>query len=55
MTLYSSEKSNLCVPISCEAHPASYPVGNGDPFPGVKRSQGVTDHSPPSIVNVRNE
>jgi hypothetical protein len=29
-----------------EAHPASYPMGNGISFPGVKRSRREVDHSP---------
>jgi hypothetical protein len=28
--------SSLCVQTSSEAHPASYPMGTGGPFPGVK-------------------
>jgi hypothetical protein len=34
--------SSLCVQTSSEAHPASYPMGTGSPFQGVKRGQGVT-------------
>jgi hypothetical protein len=34
--------SNLCVKTSSEAHLASYPVGTGGPFPGVKRGCGMT-------------
>jgi hypothetical protein len=34
--------SNLCVQTGSEAHPASCPMGTGDPFPGVKRGWGVT-------------
>jgi hypothetical protein len=34
--------SNVCVQTSPEAHPASYPTGIGDSFPGVKRGRGVT-------------
>jgi hypothetical protein len=30
------------VQISSEAHPASYPMGKGSPFPGVKCGQGTT-------------
>jgi hypothetical protein len=41
---------SLCVQTSCEAHPASYPVGIGDPFAGVKRSQGVTLTTHPHIM-----
>jgi hypothetical protein len=34
--------SNLCVQTSSEAYSASYPLGTGGPFPGVKRGRGVT-------------
>jgi hypothetical protein len=34
--------SSLCVQTSPEAHPASYPVGTGALFLGVKRGRGVT-------------
>jgi hypothetical protein len=34
--------SSLCVQTGSEAHPASYPVGTGGPFPGVKRGRGVS-------------
>jgi hypothetical protein len=34
--------SILCVQTSSEAHPASYAMGTGDPFPGVKRGQVMT-------------
>jgi hypothetical protein len=34
--------SSLCVQTSTETHPASYPMGTGAPFPGVKCSRGVT-------------
>jgi hypothetical protein len=35
--------STLCVQTGSGAHPASYPMGTGVPFPGgVKRSRGVT-------------
>jgi hypothetical protein len=33
--------SSLCAQTSSEAHPASYPMGTRDPFPGVKRGRGV--------------
>jgi hypothetical protein len=33
--------SSLCVQNSSEAHPASYPMGKGSPFLGVKRSHGM--------------
>jgi hypothetical protein len=34
--------------------PASYPMGAGDSFPGVKRPGREPDHSPPSSAEVRN-
>jgi hypothetical protein len=34
--------SSLCVQTSSEAHAASYPMGTGGPFRGVKRGRGVT-------------
>jgi hypothetical protein len=38
------------------AHPASYPVGTGGPFPGGKARPGRdADHSPPSSAEVKNE
>jgi hypothetical protein len=33
--------SSLCVQCISEAHPASYPMGTGVPFPGIKHGQGV--------------
>jgi hypothetical protein len=49
----------LCyrVKIGSEAHPASYPVGNGSSFAGgggVKRPVRKADHSPPSSAEVKN-
>jgi hypothetical protein len=47
---------SLCVQIGSGAHPASYPMGTGDPFPGGKARPGRdTDHSPPSSAEVKNE
>jgi hypothetical protein len=41
--------SSLCVQTGSEAHPASYPMCTGGPFPGGKaRSGRDADHSPPS-------
>jgi hypothetical protein len=34
--------SNLCVQTGSGAHPASYTMGTGGPFPGVKTGRGVT-------------
>jgi hypothetical protein len=36
------------------AHPASYPMGTGGPFPGGKARPGRdADHSPPSSAEVK--
>jgi hypothetical protein len=35
------------------AHPASYSMGTGGSFPGVKRQGREADHSPPTIVEVK--
>jgi hypothetical protein len=35
------------------AHPASYPTGTRDSFPGVKRPGREADHSPPSSAEVK--
>jgi hypothetical protein len=35
-------------------HPASYPMGTRDSFPGVKRPGREADHSPPSSAEVKN-
>jgi hypothetical protein len=41
--------SSPCVQTGSEAHPASYPMGTGGPFSGVKARPGRdADHSPPS-------
>jgi hypothetical protein len=38
--------SNLCVQITSEVHPASYPMATGGPFPSGKARQGRdADHS----------
>jgi hypothetical protein len=34
-------------------HPASYPMGTGDPFPGVKWPRREADHSPPTNAEVK--
>jgi hypothetical protein len=34
--------------------PASYPMGTGGSFPGVKRPGREADHSPPSSAEVKN-
>jgi hypothetical protein len=48
--------SSLCVQTGSEAHPASYPMGSGCPFPGGKARPGRdADHSPPSSAEVKNE
>jgi hypothetical protein len=35
------------------AHPASYPMGNGALYPGVKRPGCEADHSPSSTAEVK--
>jgi len=48
--------SNLCVQTGSEAHPASYPMVSGGPFPRGKARQGTdTGHSPPCNAEVKNE
>jgi hypothetical protein len=48
--------SILCIQTGSGAHPASYPVGTGGPFPGGKARLGCdADHSPPSSAEVVNE
>jgi hypothetical protein len=47
--------SSLFVQTGSEAHPASYPMGTGVLFPGVKRSwRRDTDHSPSFSAVVKN-
>jgi hypothetical protein len=48
--------SSPCIQTSSEAHPASYPMGTGDPFPRGKTRPGHdADHSPPSSAKVKYE
>jgi hypothetical protein len=48
--------SILCVQTGSGAHPASYPMGTGGPFPGGKaRPRRDADHSSPSSAEVVNE
>jgi hypothetical protein len=48
--------SSLCVQTDSGAHPASCPMGTGDPFPGGNARPGRdADHSPPSSAEVVNE
>jgi hypothetical protein len=48
--------SSLCVQTGSGAHPASYPMSTGGPFPGGKARPGRdADHSPPSSAEVKNE
>jgi hypothetical protein len=47
--------SSLCVHTGAEAHPASFPMGTGGPFPGEARPGLDADHSPPSRTKVKNE
>jgi hypothetical protein len=45
----------LCsVQTGCWCNPASYPLGTGGYFPGVKRPGREDNHSAPSIVEVKN-
>jgi hypothetical protein len=45
-----------CVQTSSGAHPASYPMCTGGPFPGGKARLGRdADHSPPFSAEVKNE
>jgi hypothetical protein len=48
--------SSLCVQTDSEAHPASWPMGTGGPFPEAKeRPRRYADQSPPSNAEVMNE
>jgi hypothetical protein len=48
--------SSPCVQTGSGAHPASYPMSTGGPFPGGKvRSGRNADHSPPSSAEVKYE
>jgi hypothetical protein len=48
--------SSPCIQTGSGAHPASYPVGTGAPFPGGKARPGRdADHLPPSSAEVKNE
>jgi hypothetical protein len=48
--------SSLCVQTGCEAHPVSYPVDTGGPFPGGKARLGRDDElSPPFSAEAKNE
>jgi hypothetical protein len=48
--------SSPCVQTGSGAHPASYPVGTGSPFPGGKARPGRdANHSPPSSAEVKYE
>jgi hypothetical protein len=40
---------------SSGAHPATYPIGTRFFFPGGKRPERETDHSPPSSAEVKNQ
>jgi hypothetical protein len=42
--------SSPCVQTGFEAHPASYPMGTEDPFPGGKSGRGVTLTTHPCLV-----
>jgi hypothetical protein len=48
--------SSLCVQTDSEAHPASFEMCTGGPFPGAKARPGRdADHSTPSSAEVLNE
>jgi hypothetical protein len=48
--------SSPCVQTGSGAHPASYTMGTGGPFPGGKARPGRdADHSPPSSAKVKYE
>jgi hypothetical protein len=48
--------SSPCIETGSEAHPVSYPMGTGGPFPGGKARPGRdADHSPPSSAEVKYE
>jgi hypothetical protein len=48
--------SSPCVQTGSGAHPASYPMGTGGPFPGGKVRPGRdADHSLPSSAEVKYE
>jgi hypothetical protein len=48
--------SSLCVQTVSGAHPATFTMGTGGPFPGAKaRRDRDSDHSPPSSAEVENE
>jgi hypothetical protein len=48
--------SSPCLQTSSEAHPASYPMGTGGPFPGGKALPGRdADHSPHLVAEVKYE
>jgi hypothetical protein len=42
--------SGLCAQSSSEAHPGSYPIVTGGPFPEVKSGQGVTLITHPHLM-----
>jgi hypothetical protein len=48
--------ANLCVQTGSEAHPASCPMGTGDPLTAAKARPGRdADYSPPSGTEIKNE
>jgi hypothetical protein len=44
------DRGSILVETSSGAHPASYPMGTGGPFPGVKRGRGVMLTTHPHLV-----
>jgi hypothetical protein len=48
--------SSPCIQTGSGAHPASWPMDTGGPFPGGKARPGRdADHSPPSSAEVKNK
>jgi len=41
------------IQVGSDAHPASYPMGTGGSYPGVKRLGCEADHSPPFSAKVK--
>jgi hypothetical protein len=47
---------STCIQTGSEAHPVSYPMGTGGPFPGGNARPGRdADHSPPSSAEGKSE
>jgi hypothetical protein len=51
---HTSEASSLCVQTGSGAHPASWPMDTGSPFPGGQARPGRdADHSPQNSAEVK--